>query len=83
VLDALSSDYVPASLLLASWQLLRHGGYTLPEAIGVVSANPARACGLHDRGAIVVGQRADLVRVKELDGQPVVREVYVRGLRVA
>jgi len=36
-----------------------------------------------DRGEIKVGRRADLVRVKELDGQPVVREVYLRGRRVA
>jgi len=83
VLDALSSDYVPTSLLLAAWLLHRHAGFSLGEAIGVVTAAPARACGLHDRGAIAVGMRADLVRVKDLDGQPVVREVYVRGARVA
>jgi alpha-D-ribose 1-methylphosphonate 5-triphosphate diphosphatase len=83
VLDALSSDYVPSSLMQAAWLLKREAGFSLSEAIGIVSRKPAAACGLNDRGAIAVGWRADLVRVKEVDGQPVVREVYVRGVRVA
>jgi alpha-D-ribose 1-methylphosphonate 5-triphosphate diphosphatase len=83
VLDALSSDYVPSSLMQAAWLLKREAGFSLSEAIGIVSRKPAAACSLNDRGAIAVGWRADLVRVKEVDGQPVVREVYVRGVRVA
>lgn len=83
VLDALSSDYVPGSLLQAAWLLERDAGFTLGEAIALVSLNPARACGLHDRGAIEQGLRADLVRVKDLAGAPVVREVWRSGLRVA
>ena len=83
VLDALSSDYVPASLLLAAWILRRDAGFSLPEAVAVVSRNPARACGFADRGDIAVGLRGDLLRVREVDGQPVVREVFARGRRVA
>ena len=83
VLDVLSSDYVPASLLLAAWILRRDAGFSLPEAVAVVSRNPARACGFADRGDIAPGLRADLVRVREVDGQPVVREVFARGRRVA
>jgi alpha-D-ribose 1-methylphosphonate 5-triphosphate diphosphatase len=83
VLDALSSDYVPASLLLAAWILRRDAGFSLPEAVAVVSRNPARACGFADRGDIALGLRGDLVRVREVDGQPVVREVFARGRRVA
>ena len=83
VLDALSSDYVPASLLLAAWILRRDAGFSLPEAVAVVSRNPARACGFADRGDIAPGLRGDLVRVREVDGQPVVREVFARGRRVA
>lgn len=83
VLDALSSDYVPASLLLAAWLLHRDAGYSLSEAIGVVSLKPALACGLHDRGAIKAGLRADLVRVKQVDDHPVVKEVYSLGRRVS
>ena len=83
VLDALSSDYVPASLLLAAWILRRDAGFSLPEAVAVVSRNPARACGFADRGEIAAGLRADLVRVRDVDGHPVVREVWSRGRRVA
>jgi len=83
VLDVLSSDYVPASLLLAAWILRREAGFALPEAVAVVSRNPARACGFADRGDIAVGLRADLVRVREVEGNPVVREVWARGRRVA
>ena len=83
VLDALSSDYVPGSLLLAAWMLRCEAGFSLSEAMAIVSLRPARAARLHDRGAIAEGLRADLVRVKEIDGQPVVREVWRGAVRVA
>ncbi len=83
ILDALSSDYVPASLLLAAWLLRRDAGFTLSQAISVVSRAPARACGFDDRGEIAPGLRADLVRVREVDDDPVAREVYKLGRRVA
>jgi alpha-D-ribose 1-methylphosphonate 5-triphosphate diphosphatase len=83
VLDGLSSDYVPGSLLQAAWCLHRDAGFSLPEAMQVVSRGPAEAAGLHDRGEIAPGLRGDLVRVCELDAHPVVREVYVGGSRAA
>ena len=36
---------------------------SLPQAVAVVSRNPARAVGLDDRGEIAVGKRADLVLI--------------------
>jgi alpha-D-ribose 1-methylphosphonate 5-triphosphate diphosphatase len=83
LLDALSSDYVPGSLLLAAWILNRDAGFSLPAAIAVVTERPARACGFDDRGAIAPGLRADLVRVRDVGGQPGVRQVFVLGQRVA
>jgi alpha-D-ribose 1-methylphosphonate 5-triphosphate diphosphatase len=83
VLDALSSDYVPGSLLQAAWTLKRDAGQSLPEAVRIVSRAPALACGLDDRGEIAAGLRADFVRVHELGGLPVVREVWRAGARVA
>jgi len=83
LLDVLSSDYVPASLLQAAWSLMRDAGYTAPEAVGVVSLNAALACGLHDRGQIALGLRGDLVRLREINGLPAVREVWRSGRRVA
>ncbi|KMO38596.1 phosphonate metabolism protein PhnM [Methylobacterium tarhaniae] len=84
LLDVLSSDYVPASLLMAAFSLPeRVEAITLPEAIATVTANPARATGLDDRGAIAPDRRADLVRVRLAEGVPVVRQVWRQGRRVA
>lgn len=84
ILDILSSDYVPASLLQAAFAMPRRVAHiSLPEAIRTVTANPARATGLDDRGAIAPGLRADLVRVGFLDETPYAREVYKDGRRVA
>ena len=38
-------------------------GFDLPEALRLVTCNPAKAAGLHDRGEIAIGKRADLVQV--------------------
>lgn len=83
LLDALSSDYVPGSLLRAAWLLSEEGGFGVPQAVQVVTRNAARAVGLHDRGEIAPGLRADLLRVQVLGQQPVVRETWRAGRRVA
>jgi alpha-D-ribose 1-methylphosphonate 5-triphosphate diphosphatase len=83
VLDILSSDYVPASLLMGAFALAdRVKGYGLARAIRTVTLNPARACGLMDRGAIDKGQIADLVRVRRVQSLAAVREVYKNGTRI-
>jgi len=82
VVDALASDYVPASLVEAAFGAVAEG-ITLPEAVALVTANPARLAGLPDRGRIAPGMRADLVRVRVHEGLPVVREVWRAGERVA
>jgi len=83
VLHGLSSDYVPASLLQAVFRLVADGLYALPRAVALVTSAPAERLGLDDRGALVVGRRADLVRLDVVGGLPVVREVIVGGRRVA
>src|SRR5690606_15547969 len=51
VLDILSSDYYPSSLLQAVGMLANGEiGYDLPRAVACVSLAPARAAGLADRG---------------------------------
>lgn len=83
-LDVLASDYVPVALLAAVLRLAEPDiGLPLPETVKMASLNAARAAGLDDRGAIVPGQRADLIRVRQVAGQPVVRTVYSAGERVA
>jgi alpha-D-ribose 1-methylphosphonate 5-triphosphate diphosphatase len=81
LVDALASDYVPASLLDAAF--LAAATIGLPAAARLVSAVPASLAGLTDRGTLAPGQRADLVRVRVIDGQPVVRAVWRQGERVA
>jgi alpha-D-ribose 1-methylphosphonate 5-triphosphate diphosphatase len=82
-LDVLSSDYVPASVLHGAFLLhLRHG-LSLPRAMATVSATPARRVGLDDRGALVPGQRADLVRVRVVGEVVAIRGVWCAGERVA
>ncbi|WP_156759833.1 alpha-D-ribose 1-methylphosphonate 5-triphosphate diphosphatase [Microbacterium karelineae] len=90
VLDILSSDYVPASPLQAVFRLVDEGAIALPQAAALVSANPARAAGLDDRGVIAPGRRGDLVRVHAYEGAPgmtasvpIVRGVWREGQRVA
>jgi alpha-D-ribose 1-methylphosphonate 5-triphosphate diphosphatase len=82
LLDTLSSDYVPASLMLAAFMLFDDAGFTLPQAIATVSRNPARSVGLADRGEIAPGQRADLVRVRDTAHVPAVMTVWRGGVRV-
>lgn len=83
VLDVLSSDYVPFSLVHAPFLLAdEEGGMSLPESIRLVTATPANAVGLEDRGRIATGLRADLVRVRRPEGVPVVRSVWREGRRV-
>lgn len=84
LLDILSSDYIPFSLIQSAFFL---GdvveGISLPQAVAMVSKNPAEAIGLSDRGVIEPGRRADLVRVRVDDHVPVVRTVWRQGRRVA
>lgn len=83
VLDILSSDYYPSSLLQAARRLADEShGYDLPSAVRTISLTPARAAGLEDRGEIRAGLRADLVRVQTHDQHFVVNHVWRAGRRV-
>jgi alpha-D-ribose 1-methylphosphonate 5-triphosphate diphosphatase len=80
ILDILSSDYVPASLLMAAFELPRRvSGIDLAAAIRMVTLAPALATGLGDRGALREGARADLVRVGLAGETPIVRRVWCKG----
>jgi alpha-D-ribose 1-methylphosphonate 5-triphosphate diphosphatase len=87
LLDILSSDYVPSSMLSGALRLVADEIATLPQAVAMVTSNPARATGLHDRGALQAGLRADLIQVRPIklpDGSAhgVVRAVWREGQRV-
>jgi alpha-D-ribose 1-methylphosphonate 5-triphosphate diphosphatase len=84
LLDVMSSDYVPFSLLQAAFSLpKRVEEIRLPEAVAKVTKNPADAAGLSDRGEIAIGKKADLVRVRlPEDGVPIVKSVWRDGVRI-
>lgn len=82
-LDIISSDYIPASMMQAAFALANVSEtISLPDAIRFVSTNPAKAVGLVDRGEIIEGKRADLVRVQLIDDIPIIRTVWREGQRI-
>jgi alpha-D-ribose 1-methylphosphonate 5-triphosphate diphosphatase len=83
-LDLLASDYIPSSLLAAAFRLTTAPfDWPLPRALRMVTTAPAEAAGLDgERGLILPGLRADLVRVAVINGRPVVRAVWQRGARI-
>jgi len=82
LLDALASDYVPASLLQAATKLGRDPAVGLPHALAYVTSAPAAMAGLADRGRLSPGLRADVLRFRMAGETPVVREVWAKGSRV-
>ncbi len=84
LLDILSSDYVPSSLLTGALALTRHvPEMDLAAAVRTVTKTPAAAVGLHDRGEVATGKRADVIRVHPFGNTAVVRSVWRTGRRVA
>ncbi len=78
LLDILTSDYVPASMLHAAF-ILADRGMALHDAVAMVSARPATVLGFADRGRVEAGLRADLLRVRIVDGLPVIMGIWVAG----
>ena len=83
LLDILSSDYIPSSLLMAALQLPRQvPAIDLAAAVRTVTKTPAEAVGLADRGETRrQARRSDPVHVAR--DIPVVRSVWREGRRVA
>ncbi len=75
VLDVLVADYHPPSLLAS---VFVETGESLPERVRRVTANPAAAVGLEDRGRIETGARADLL-VVDPEPTPTVDRAIVAG----
>ena len=82
LLDVLSSDYVPASLLHAAF-MLQENGFSLAQAVASVSRNAAHLVGLMDRGEIAPQRRADFIRVRMFGAIPVVLETWKAGRQIA
>ena len=67
VTSILCSDYYPAALLRAVFELHRSCGIDLAAAFALATINPARAVGIDgDFGEIAEGKRADILLIREL-----------------
>lgn len=64
----LASDYYYPAPLIAAFRLAARHGADLAQSWPLVSANPARAAKLSDRGALAPGLRADVILVDRADG---------------
>lgn len=76
LVDGLSSDYLPSSLLAAVLRLASDGVVPLPRAVSLVTSGPAAVAGLADRGALIPGLRGDVIAVTVDRGWPTVRLVH-------
>jgi alpha-D-ribose 1-methylphosphonate 5-triphosphate diphosphatase len=78
--SVLASDYYYPAPSLAAFRLAADGVLPLPQAWNLISAAPARAAGLSDRGVIAEGSRADLILVDDaIPMRPRIVAVIVAG----
>ncbi|MBQ0812155.1 alpha-D-ribose 1-methylphosphonate 5-triphosphate diphosphatase [Roseovarius sp.] len=76
----LASDYYYPAPFHAVWRLNEAGILPLSKAWALVSANPAAAAGLDDRGALWPGKRADVLVVAPDTRK--IEAVFVQGRKV-
>jgi alpha-D-ribose 1-methylphosphonate 5-triphosphate diphosphatase len=77
LVNVLASDYFWPAMMEAAFIMAGRGVLDLPRAWALVSANPAEACGLQDRGRLKAGLRGDVVVVDEARRAPVA--VFAEG----
>ncbi|MGB3403872.1 MAG: alpha-D-ribose 1-methylphosphonate 5-triphosphate diphosphatase [Microcoleaceae cyanobacterium] len=84
LVDILSSDYVPRSLIQAIFILAKKLEKPLYQTLKLVTINPAKSINLEtDRGSLTVGKRADFVTVHDDGIVPQITSVFRQGCRVA
>lgn len=79
--DILCSDYYPASLLHAVFELHEKHGKDLHDMFKMVTLNPAKAVRMeHEIGSIKRGKKADLLVIERMDdGYPMLTKTIVNG----
>ncbi|MCU0568000.1 MAG: phosphonate metabolism protein PhnM [Oculatellaceae cyanobacterium Prado106] len=84
LVNIISSDYVPQSLLQSIFLIAQKTGQPLYQAMRLVTSHPAKAIGLEgDRGSLTIGKRADLITVHDDGIVPHLTAVFSKGQRVA
>ncbi len=79
ICSVLSSDYYYPCLLRAPFILAGRGVLSLAQAWALVSANPAAAAGLGDRGRNAPGLRGDVLAVEDRGGVPHLVAAFAEG----
>lgn len=84
LVDVISSDYVPQSLLQSVFIIAHKTGKPIYEAMRLVTSNPAKAIHLFsDRGSLSIDKRADFVTVHDDGVVPRLISTICQGRRVA
>ncbi|WP_228059847.1 phosphonate metabolism protein PhnM [Plectonema radiosum] len=84
LVDVISSDYVPQSLLQSIFIIANKTGKPIYQTMGLVNSNPAKAINLfHDRGSLEIGKRADFITVHDDGIVPRLTSTVCQGKRVA
>ncbi|GAC1403860.1 MAG: alpha-D-ribose 1-methylphosphonate 5-triphosphate diphosphatase [Ktedonobacteraceae bacterium] len=81
VADVLCSDYYPSAMLGAAYKLFKEDVLTLPQAVRLITLNPAHAVRIgHDFGSLERGKVADIILVNvSKQGLPYAQRVFVDG----
>lgn len=82
LLDGFSSDYMPISLLHSAFVMHWKTGVDLSSSVATITANISEMVHLPDRGKIVTGRIADLIRVAIVGDLPVVKSVWKNGKQI-
>ncbi|WP_019509429.1 phosphonate metabolism protein PhnM [Pleurocapsa sp. PCC 7319] len=84
VVDIISSDYVPRSLLQSVFVISQQTHKALYEAIKLITLNSAKAINLDSEiGSLEIGKKADFITVHDDGVVPRILEVLKNGIRVA
>ena len=84
LVDIISSDYVPRSLLQSAFIISQTAKKPLYEVIKYITLYPAKAINLDNCiGSLEVGKKADFITVHNDGVVPMIGSVYKQGQRVA
>ena len=83
-MDILCSDYYPAALLHAIFDLHEKHGNDLHKMFMMVTLNPAKAVRIDEElGSIKVGKKADILVIERMeDGYPMLTATIVNGVLI-
>ena len=83
LVDIVSSDYVPRSLLQSAFIISQEAQKPLHEVIKLITLNSAKAINLDSQiGSLEVGKQADFLTVHDDGVVPRILAVYKQGDRV-